>query len=76
MIDLNTISGTRLLRKKDILEIFGFSTTTLWRHIKAGRISPGIQIGYKQKAWTAEEIRNLYNGVVSGEIKLYAEKKS
>ena len=73
-IDLNEISGTRLIHTKEILEIFGFKATKWWGLVKDGVVSKGVEVGYKRKAWPAEEIRNLYNKAISGEVKLWIKK--
>ena len=49
-------SGVRVLRRKQILEMFGISNTTLWEWVRTGKFPAPIDLGPNTRAWLAEEV--------------------
>lgn len=47
---------TRLIRKKELLEMTGLSQTTLWRWEKSGKFPARIRLSGKRVAWREDEI--------------------
>lgn len=54
-----TVNPDRLLRIKQVLEIFPVSRTTWWDGVKTGRYPKGIKLGERTTAWRASEIDAL-----------------
>jgi prophage regulatory protein len=51
--------GIRVLRRKQILELFGISSTTLWAWVRMGKFPAPISLGSNTRVWLAAEIDGL-----------------
>jgi prophage regulatory protein len=51
--------GIRILRRKQVLELFGISSTTLWEWVRTGKFPAPISLGPNTRVWLAEEIDGL-----------------
>lgn len=45
------------MRESQVLEIFPFSHSTLWRHVKDGRFPKPIKLSPRVTAWRAQDIQ-------------------
>ncbi len=48
--------GRRLLRPKQVMEIMGWSRTTLWRRVRAGEFPAPVSIGANITAFYEDEV--------------------
>jgi prophage regulatory protein len=48
--------GVRILRQRQVLQLLGISSSTLWEWVRRGRFPKPIAIGPNSKAWLADEI--------------------
>jgi prophage regulatory protein len=48
--------GVRLLRGKQILEMFGISHSTLYQWMSQGRFPKPIELGPNTRAWLTDEV--------------------
>ena len=55
-IDIHSLPDDALVRRELVLQLFGYSRTTLWRRIRAKQFPPAIEDG-GIKGWTAGQIR-------------------
>jgi prophage regulatory protein len=46
-----------LLRKRDVLNMTGWSNSTLYLKIAAGEFKPGVKIGERSVAWPLSEVQ-------------------
>jgi prophage regulatory protein len=49
-------AGVRILRQRQVLELLGISSSTLWDWVKRGKFPKPIAIGPNSKAWLGDEI--------------------
>jgi prophage regulatory protein len=47
------------MRRKEVLELFGVSNTTLWTWIREHKFPAPIDLGPNSRAWLADEIDEL-----------------
>ena len=64
--NLNIKDG--LYQAKDAAKIFAVSKSTWFNWRAQGHISEGILIGEKRRAWTGEELQDLYRRMKNGEF--------
>ena len=50
-------TADRFIRKPAVLEMTGFSPSTLYRMIKAGEFPEGVKISERARAWPESQIR-------------------
>jgi prophage regulatory protein len=48
--------GVRILRQRQVLELLGISSSTLWEWVRKGRFPRPISLGPNTRAWLPEEI--------------------
>ena len=48
--------GRRLLRPKQVMEIMGWSKTTLWRRVRAGKFPAPVETGVNITAFYDDEV--------------------
>lgn len=48
--------GRRLLRPKQVMELMGWSRTTLWRRVRAGEFPAPVSIGANSIAFHEDEV--------------------
>lgn len=53
----NGLSAIGYMREPQVLEIFPFSHSTLWRHVKDGRFPKPIKLSSRVTAWRAKDIQ-------------------
>ena len=56
-IDLATLPGNALLRKRQVLAIVPFSGMTLWRKVKDGSFPAPVQLSERIPAWRVADVR-------------------
>jgi predicted DNA-binding transcriptional regulator AlpA len=51
-------------------KMFSVSKSTWFRWRRRGVISKGVRLGYNRTGWPLEEVRELFERIKSGEVKL------
>lgn len=54
---------SRLIRKKELLEVTGLSASTIWRLEKAGNFPRRCKIGNYSVAWIEKEVSDWINNL-------------
>jgi prophage regulatory protein len=52
-------AGMRVLRRKQVLDLFQISASTLYNWISAGRFPAPIAVGDNTKVWLVDEVEAL-----------------
>ena len=69
---------SRILRRPEILMIFGFSSSTLDRRRQQGLFTPPVNVCGRIVGWPEQEVSEIYSAVIRGvsavEIKLLVHK--
>ena len=60
------MTNLRMLKRSEVLKIFGFSGSTLDRRIKMGLITPPINLCGRRTAWLESEIVEILELIISG----------
>lgn len=53
------IENLKMLRDKEVADIFGISRSSVWRLAKEGRIPAPIKIGSSAARWRSSDIQNF-----------------
>ena len=61
LVSQNSFPEIGYLREPQVLEIFPFSHSTLWRHVKDGRFPKPIKLSPRVTAWRAKDIQAHLN---------------
>ncbi|WP_287700464.1 AlpA family phage regulatory protein [Desulfovibrio sp.] len=56
------------VRLHQVLQMFPFSRTTLWRKVKAGQFPEPHKLGPRTSAWDVNELRAYKEKITSGEL--------
>ena len=60
----------RILRRKDLLVLLGFSSATLHRKISAGEFSPPLKLGPNMSGWKLSTVQDYINSLtIAGTVK-------
>jgi prophage regulatory protein len=51
----------RLIRRKELVRIIGYSSTSIWRRIKEGSFPLAVRIGPAAVAWKLSEVEEWMN---------------
>lgn len=57
MSDKPTLPDTGYVRQRQLLTLIPFSSTTLWRKVKAGEFPAPVKLSQRVTAWRAEDVR-------------------
>jgi prophage regulatory protein len=52
----------KMHRRKEVLDVFGFSNSTLYQKIADGTFPPPVKIGAQMTAWFSDELQAFQRG--------------
>lgn len=53
---ISIIVGDRLIRRKELVKLVGYSATSIWRRCKDGSFPKALRIGPAAVAWRLSEV--------------------
>lgn len=65
---MNTETPTRVLRKRQVLEMTGLPNSTMYLYVSQGKFPKPIPLGVRSVGWLESEIREWINSKVRERI--------
>ena len=56
----------KFLSKSDVIGVFGFSRSTLYRRVDDGLLPPAVNFGGNYSRWVASEVEAVFRAMVAG----------
>ena len=57
---------TPILRKREVIKLFGFSNSTFYDRINKGEMTPGISLGGRAVGWPENELDTIQKAMIAG----------
>jgi prophage regulatory protein len=57
----------KIYRKKELCELFGISSTTLYRRVRAGAFPKPIQVSENVVGWLSADVEKWFNDLVKNQ---------